>query len=253
MTQDGIVGGAARFSVGGVLAGSLSLLLRNFVPFMLITILLSIPSFLIGYWEYSRPGDPEALYNPISLLSGLVSLLTTALTQSALTYGTLQDLRGQRAGIGDCIARGLASAPRVAIAAILWSVIVGIGTLLLIVPGIFLAVMLWVYVPAIVVEGAGVTASLGRSRDLTRGHRWGIFGMFVLLILAFMLVEFAVVGAVGFENLATAMLSGWAFWVLSAISVLITAYAAVMTSVGYYQLRAEKEGVVIDDIAKVFD
>jgi hypothetical protein len=49
------------------------------------------------------------------------------------------------------------------------------------------------------------------------------------------------------------MTSGWMLWALSAVSVVITAYASVLTSVGYYYLRAEKEGVLIDDIAKVFD
>jgi hypothetical protein len=32
-----------------------------------------------------------------------------------------------------------------------------------------------------------------------------------------------------------------------------TAFAGVMVAVGYYYLRAEKEGIIIDDIAKVFD
>ena len=32
-----------------------------------------------------------------------------------------------------------------------------------------------------------------------------------------------------------------------------TAFASVLSAVGYYYLRAEKEGIVIDDIARVFD
>jgi hypothetical protein len=142
----------------------------------------------------------------------------------------------------------------VAIAAIFWAIAIGIGWVLLFVPGVILMVMFWVYVPAIVVENAGVTECFGRSRALTRGHRWGIFGMFLLLgvvIAGLELILFTQVEDV--QAMAMAMTSGWMLWGISAVSVVITAYAAVLTSVGYYYLRAEKEGVLIEDIAKVFD
>jgi hypothetical protein len=126
--------------------------------------------------------------------------------------------------------------------------------LLLVVPGIILMVMFWVYVPAIVVENAGIMECFGRSRALTRGHRWGIFGMFVLLIALIFGLEMILITQVeDMRGFAMAISSGWALWAISAVSVVVTAYAAVLTSVGYYYLRAEKEGVLIDDIAKVFD
>jgi hypothetical protein len=258
MTQDNLGGapeplGRARFNLGRVLAESFSILLRNFVPFMIIAVVIAIPSLLIEYWQRTAPAGPAASV-PASLIAGLIGLLTAALTQSALTYGTLQDMRGQRAGLGECISRGLASTPKVAMAAVLWSILVGVGMLLLIVPGIIMMVAFWVYVPAIVVENAGVSECFGRSRTLTRGHRLSIFGLFALVAIVVFGLEFWVISQVDIVELAATMNTGWMPWVISAVSILITAYAAVMTSVGYYYLRAEKEGALIDDdIAKVFD
>jgi hypothetical protein len=253
MSQDGMGAGGPRFNLGRVLVESFQVLLRNFVPFMVLSVVIAIPSLVIQYLEQASPADPAAGFNPAGLIGGLVGLLTAALTQSALTYGTLQDIRGQRAGLGECISRGLASTPKVAIAAIVWSIMVGIGMLLLFIPGVILMVMFWVYVPAIVVENAGVFECLGRSRALTRGHRWSIFGLFALVFIVVFGLEFYVINQVGVTELAAALTKGWLIWAISAVSIVITAYAAVMTSVGYYYLRVEKEGILIDDIAKVFD
>jgi hypothetical protein len=39
----------------------------------------------------------------------------------------------------------------------------------------------------------------------------------------------------------------------SLIMLFFSAFACVLAAVGYYYLRAEKEGIIIDDLAKVFD
>lgn len=57
------------------------------------------------------------------------------------------------------------------------------GLLLFVIPGICLAVMWSVCVPVIVIERAGPLAALGRSRELTRGYGWGVFGRLVGLSL----------------------------------------------------------------------
>jgi len=253
MTVENLNARAERFDTARVVAVSFEVLLRNFVPFICIAGLIAIPSLLVQYWERVSPAEPTITINGQSLLSVVVEMLTTALTQCALTYGTLQDLRGRRAGLAECFTRGFSAAPKVVIAAILWTIAIWIGLLLLVVPGVILMLMFWVYVPAIVVENAGVTESFARSRTLTRGHRWSIFWLFVLLSFLLFGLEMLVTGFVGFDQLALALTTGWLFWLFTAFGVVVTAYVAVVTSVGYYHLRAEKEGVIIDDIAKVFD
>ena len=58
-------------------------------------------------------------------------------------------------------------------------VMVGIGFVLLVVPGLILACMFFVAVPVAVVERPGVFEALARSGRLTRGHRVPILGVLV--------------------------------------------------------------------------
>jgi hypothetical protein len=125
--------------------------------------------------------------------------------------------------------------------------------MLLIVPGLILMAMFWVYTPAIVVEDVGITESFGRSRALTKGHRWGIFGLLLIVGVIFMGWQFAVMASMGIAGFTAAVGSGWLQWVVFSVSVLLIAYMAVIKTVGYYYLRAEKEGIAIDEAASVFD
>jgi len=258
MAEDvlGRIDATPHFGVGRVLADSFRLLFRNFVPFLAIAVVLAVPSVAARLWASGFPRVPGHLgaHFAWTMIALLVGMVCGALTSSALTFGTLQDLRGQRAGIGPCVSRGLAAAPKVFAAALLWSLFVTFGYVLLVIPGVIISIMLWVYVPVIVVEGAGITDSFGRSRALTSGHRWGIFGLFCLFIAVFGTAEIIILVILGAANLRTGGLeSGWPFWALTALSVIATAFVAVSTAVGYSYLRAEKEGVMIDDLAKVFD
>lgn len=54
------------------------------------------------------------------------------------------------------------------------------GTLLLIVPGLYLLTVWAVVAPVIVVERRGVFDSFGRSRQLAKGHGWQIFWVLVV-------------------------------------------------------------------------
>jgi uncharacterized membrane protein (DUF485 family) len=176
-----------------------------------------------------------------------------ALTTSALTYGTFQDLRGQRAGFGDILARGFSSLGKVIPASLGYAVLVGLGFVLLIIPGIVLTVVLWVFIPVLVVERCSIGESFSRSAALTGGKRWQIFAV---LLIAFV-IQFGFALVVGFIiGFAVAVNGGNGSsigWLMAVIQLLVGIFASVMATVGYYYLRAEKEGVMIDDLAQVFD
>jgi len=254
MAQD-ISATGARFEIGRVISTSLAVFGRNLGPFLVIAFIIGIPYLLVSIMTASSI-DVAAIEATGQLPSGfwgmvivgtLIFMLTYSLTQAALVYGTVQDLRGQKASFGACLSRGLAALPRVVIVAILASIGVGIGSMLLVVPGIILLVMWWVITPAIVVEGAGIGESFGRSRELTPGHRWQIFGLLVIVGIVQWVVAF-ILGMLG------AAIGAMAQQILNSLIMLFfSAFACVLAAVGYYYLRAEKEGIIIDDLAKVFD
>jgi hypothetical protein len=251
---------ALQFSIGNVLATSFAVIRRNIVAFLLLAIVISIPYIVI---KRMVGVDPQVYQEQInqqhtlyfarlgssgSWIRMIVSIVTSSLVTAALVYGTFQDLRGQRAAIGDLVRRGFSSLVPVVFAALIFSILLLIGTILLVVPGMILATALWVYAPVIVVEKAGIGASFTRSRALTKGHRWAILGLYVIVVVVVVATEILVVSALHISMAALGY--NWAsvpIWIFTQV------FIAVMSAVGYYYLRAEKEGISVSEIATVFD
>ena len=117
---------------------------------------------------------------------------------------------------------------------------VGIGLLLLIVPGLFLLTIWSVVAPVTVLERPGVLAAFGRSRELVRGHGWTVFGVIAivfLLLIAVSIVAVAVAAAAGDEG------GGVAGWLLNAISQPV---AALTASVLYFSLVGQAGGRAVE-------
>jgi uncharacterized membrane protein len=131
--------------------------------------------------------------------------------------------------------------------ALLETVLLMLGLILLIVPGIMLYTMWLVGVAACVVERTGPWRSLRRSQELTKGHRWKIFGLFLLLLL-FSLISPLLQLLLNATAGATAAAIGNAIWTAFG-----SAFSSVVIAVTYYDLRVAKEGIDIEQIASVFD
>jgi len=258
--------GTVQFSIGRVIGDSFGVYARNFISFTALALLIGLLDLLFALFVVDQTGtaqmDPTqtdpAMMQPdygMVALSAFITMIVGALTQAAIIYGTLQDLRGQKAGIGDCIARGLSAIVPVIVGSILLALGVGVGMMLLIIPGVILALMWWVYVPTIVVEGKGIIEAFGRSRELTRGRRWHLLGLLVIVVVLTILVGVIVQFISGMILMSSADGSGWTlFSILQyAFMSLVTAFNAVLVAVGYYYLRAEKEGIDVNEIARIFD
>jgi hypothetical protein len=68
-------------------------------------------------------------------------------------------------------------------ASILYGIAVGIGFVLLIVPGLILLTIWAMLAPAIVIEKRGVIEAFGRSRELVKGYGWPVFGVIIVAAL----------------------------------------------------------------------
>jgi uncharacterized membrane protein len=132
-------------------------------------------------------------------------------------------------------------------ASIVTGILIWLWSLLLIVPGVIRAVRWILVAPVVIMEREDADSARARSETLTAGHRWGIFGLLLVLVVI-NLVLGAVAGAV-FG--VTGMLS---FFVTKVLVVAVTnSFQAALYGVMYYQLRSEKEGIDIEQLAAVFD
>jgi hypothetical protein len=293
MVQENYGAEVSRFSVGGVINASIGIVIRNVWRLLAICFLMSIPaiaatmlffatrSFSIGALQTDAGAAEMGIGAKVLLaLVFILIFLTYFATQAAVNYAAFQNLRGERVRIGACIARGVSVLPRLALACVVLGVFmlaiglavsflfmiaaaglgvavgagatggIGIGAIGgvgFIAIFLFAIVIWWVFVPAIVAENAGPVACFGRSRRLTKGHRWGILGILLLVFLA------NIVAGIVVQLLAKIGAPAAASFVNVLVSLFFAALSSVLAAVGYYALRAEKEGFGIGDLAQVFD
>jgi hypothetical protein len=172
-----------------------------------------------------------------AVLGSLVQIFAAYLLQAALIKA-VQDVRDGRVdlSIGETVSMAAPYIWSVAAASILAGIAITIGLILVIVPGLYLITIWAVIVPVIVIEGAGVFASFGRSRDLVRGHGWHVFGTLVLVFVIMLVV--GIVLGIAFSALPRALGNGLS----SVISgTLISPFLALVVTLVYYRLLGAKD------------
>jgi hypothetical protein len=228
-------------------------LLLGAVPALLMTYLLAslgLGASTGGLGSTAVTGLVGAMF-----ASMIVGLVISAIVQGALTRATVAESEGQTATFGECLSVGLRFFLPLIGVGIVFAFGVFFGMLLLIVPGVILLLMWAVAAPAVVVERDGVFKALSRSRELTRGARWKIFGLFLLLGVLYWLLSI-VFGLVGLQaygepgaasNLAVGNLVGSV-----VLGTIFNAFWGTIQPSLYVELRHWKEGDSVEELARVF-
>ncbi len=245
-----------KFRVGAALTRSFSVLFRNIAPFGILALIFNAPVQLLPLFFDQTGGTPSGGFDLVSIMLLLAKLVIGFMLSATLVYGTVLEMRGGRANLLECMSRGLSLLFPVIGVGLLVGILIALFSLLFVIPGIIAAVMLWVAVPAAVVERPGIGASLNRSIELTKGYRWPLFGLILILLIINTAIGGAVGGVIGFGS---GMVSGGVLTpgFLVAINLVVQAFSAalfaVASAVVYHDLRIAKEGASIDEIAAVFD
>ncbi len=140
-------------------------------------------------------------------------------------------------------------------ASILVGLVVLLGSLACLVPGIILGIMFYVTIPVVVAEGIYGTQAMRRSAELTEGNRWMLFAtllVFGLIAAALGLVMGLV--QVPFNLMATEVpVMGIVPVFISYLqNILQTVVGSVLVGVIYARLRGLRDGVDVQSLADVF-
>lgn len=173
----------------------------------------------------------------VSLLVGLVGGL---LVQGALVE-IVRDLHEGRpsATIGELYERTRGRLGTLAGTSLLFGLGVGLGLLLLVVPGLILAARWSLIVPLVMIERLGVRDAFTRSSELVRGKTGRVLALFVISALIAGVASLVITGAFAF------LPNFFAFWVGGAVAGAVAVpFQAHVLTVLYYRLTEPERPVL---------
>jgi len=253
-------------SIGRIFGRAFGTLAGNPVATLGIAFLFSaLPSFLLLYLAALAGAQAVetlglAATIAFAVFSAVTAILLSMITQGALVRATVAFSEGRKASLGESSMAGLSVAVPLFLLGMLSALGIGLGFLLLLVPGIVLYVMWSVAAPALVEERLGPIEAFGRSRDLTDGARWKIFGLILVIFVIYPLFSglVEVISAMAYgggAELSSSFEAGipLGYLATSAISGTISSavWGVILTSL-YVELRDWKDGPRSEALAEIF-
>ncbi|HEX9481847.1 MAG TPA: hypothetical protein VF927_07075 [Solirubrobacteraceae bacterium] len=169
----------------------------------------------------------------LGLLAELIGLIATWLFTGMVVQLVADVQDGRRDATPGQLLRSVAPVlGSLVLVAVVAGILIVIGFVLIIVPGLILLTIWSVAVPAVVIERPPGLAALGRSRELVRGNGWQVFG--VILVLYFLVLVVSVALQAAGDSLST----GVGIVIAVVVGVLTAPLPALAQSVLYFELLA---------------
>ncbi len=130
---------------------------------------------------------------PLLFGIALVSIVFSSIVQAATIKLASERIEKGQARLGSSISFALSKLLSIWALSIVVGIIVIIGIVALIIPGIILAIMFSLALPVLIIENTGVADSMGRSRTLV-SQRWGKSLAVYLVLGIIVLVASGIVG-----------------------------------------------------------
>lgn len=200
--------------LGAVIGPTLKIFTNNFWMISKLVFVIFAPLEILKTLSI----EPENRTWQSTLGAVFLGLVCNALIAPSLIYALVTLMRtGVAPSLHESYRWGLRRLVPFSICALLSGLLVGVGTLLFVIPGLILLVAFELVYPMATLENGSPAEILKRSYELTKGYRWNIFWSILVLAL--------LCGAVSFPiNVASTVLvaEGMTFWpLIAALAVLV--------------------------------
>lgn len=243
-------------TVGEILDTSFSLYRRHFAALATVALVCTGVPLVLRLFLEASGGVFSNL--ALTLLYALSLVVLSLVATGATVFIVSESYLGRPITAREALNRAAPYLGRILVCSLLMTLAVGLGFLLLMIPGIILAVGLALAIPAVVLEPrSSASAALSRSWELTRGARWRMFGLGLTLLV---LLYIPVLAITGLLALVLPQATGESFGPASISTVAALAVGGVVQmfiyplfycvlTVAYYDLRVRKEGFDLELLA----
>ena len=245
-----------RFRSGRVIGRMFSAMTANALFILPMAILLvAAPSSAMAYLTLLQQDGQIG-----GLLQNLVVGLFAIFVQGVTIKACLDRFAGKRVRVGRSLGAG--GGKYFGMFGVRWLTNLGtlFGLILLIVPGLIWATSWVVAGPALIGDDTGSQGPLARSAQLTKGHRWPIFGLMLLFLLVYVVLA-------GLSGIVFYLCWRWIApltpWLKDSeqgagilatpiVLALYEVFAAAGSASIYWELKLVREGGGADVVSRVF-
>jgi hypothetical protein len=248
--------------VGEILDAAIRLYRAQWRSLMAIVAIALVPITFLQAFLTRSMGSPFSTEAPVSgdvdgtLITSVVLGITQVLLiqpflTAAVAKASADTYLGHELVVGPTFRYAVSRIHSILWISILSGLCVLLGFVLLIIPGIIVAIRFVFGSTVLVVEGQKGTKALGRSWRLAKGHFWKLFGTLLLANIMASVVEgvLSVPGSVAFVAIGP---SGWPFLAIatSLAAILTTPFTTLITVLLYFDLRIRKEAFDLEVMAQ---
>lgn len=181
-----------RITLRGILAEAWRIYGQRIVSMSVVMAIIWGPLELLSSYMDHFVFDPDDIARSAKFyrfLENFIGIIATA----AVVFIAFRARNGEEAPAPAALIHGLKSWGRLWWTRVLTGLSIILGLLLLVIPGIYLAVRLSLAGNIAILEGSSGSRAMGRSLELTKGHFWLVFRLGLILLLLLLLVTAAVI------------------------------------------------------------
>jgi hypothetical protein len=208
---------------------------------------------LLPQFSAINPNSNDEVLNlfssPTYLASFLVAMAIGTIAITGLTFGLVMVGRGEEISLGSIALAGLRYAVPLTVWQLLFLFTIVLGLILFIIPGLIITTIWCLGAAALVGENRGIFASFQRSRELTKGLRWQVFGSLVVFLAPFLIFSnMASETALGMYRYNAALGIVGSFVSSTVLNLLGSSFLASL----YCEVVRVKEGNPQTQLAEIF-
>ena len=235
-------------STGEVLDVSFGLYRALFVPLVIVALVTRALPAIMGIYLQAVGGLTQ--HWMLFLAQLFISVFLSAIGVAATTHIVAGAYLGTDVSANDALRQAVGLLGRLLILTMMTSLVIGFGTLLLIVPGVILFCGLALSTTVLVLESPiSPNNAMNRSWQLTRGFRWKVL-LTVLVVVLLLMVPTMLVSLMGVFGTLVGLWSRFIPLVLvGVLEIFVYPFFYIVITVLYYDLRVRKEGLDLELLA----